>query len=107
MRGLTLKGPPKSELEAAKKRAAERAARFPPKPKGGDGGKSTNALAAAFPGGIQDLDDPQLGTLRSTLAEVIAQTLESGAAMDTDFTVVNAKGDFPSAEVLRERLAAL
>ena len=52
-------------------------------------------------------DDPQLGTLRSTLAEVIAQTLESGAAMDTDFTVVNAKGDFPSAEVLRERLAAL
>ena len=52
-------------------------------------------------------DNPQLGTLRSTLAEVIAQTLESGAAINTDFTVVNAKGEFPEPEVLAERLAAL
>ena len=52
-------------------------------------------------------DDPQLGTLRSTLAEVIAQALESGAALDTDFTVVNAKGEFPDPEVLKERLATL
>ncbi|GMH59112.1 hypothetical protein TL16_g11519 [Triparma laevis f. inornata] len=52
-------------------------------------------------------DDPQLGTLRSTLAEVIAQTLETGAALDTDFTVVNAKGEFPEVAVLQERLAML
>ena len=52
-------------------------------------------------------DDPQLGTLRSTLAEVIAQALESDAALNADFTVVNAKGEFPQTEVLRERLAAL
>ena len=52
-------------------------------------------------------DDPQLGTLRSTLAEVIAQAMETGSALNMDFTVVNAKGDFPSADVLRERLAAL
>ena len=52
-------------------------------------------------------DDPQLGTLRSTLAEVIAQAMESGAALDTDFTVVNAAGDFPEPRVLRERLAVL
>ena len=52
-------------------------------------------------------DDPQLGTLRSTLAEVIAQTLETGAALDKDFTVVNAKGEFPDAQTLRERLAGL
>ena len=52
-------------------------------------------------------DDPQLGTLRSTLAEVIAQTLESGAAENLDFTVVNAKGEFPDADVLRERLTTL
>jgi len=52
-------------------------------------------------------DNPQLGTLRSTLAEVIAQTLESGAARNADFTVVNSKGEFPTAEVLRERLVAL
>ena len=52
-------------------------------------------------------DDPQLGTLRSTLAEVIAQTLESGAATNADFTVVNAPGKLPEPEVLRARLAAL
>ena len=52
-------------------------------------------------------DDPQLGTLRSTLAEVIAQTLESGAALNTDFTVVNAKGEFPDEATLRTELAAL
>ena len=52
-------------------------------------------------------DDPQLGTLRSTLAEVIAQTLETGAAENTDFTVVNAEGEFPEPSVLQERLAKL
>ena len=52
-------------------------------------------------------DDPQLGTLRSTLAEVIAQGLETGAALNADYTVVNAKGDFPTVDVLRERLATL
>ena len=52
-------------------------------------------------------DNPQLGTLRSTLAETIAQTLESGAALNTDFTVVNAQGEFPEPAVLRERLAQL
>jgi len=52
-------------------------------------------------------DDPQLGTLRSTLAEVIASCLEIGAALDTDFTVVNGAGEFPEPAVLRQRLAAL
>ena len=52
-------------------------------------------------------DDPQLGTLRSTLAEVIAQTLECGAGENADFTCVNAKGEFPEPALLRERLAAL
>jgi hypothetical protein len=52
-------------------------------------------------------DDPQLGTLRSTLAEVIAQCLETQSALDVDFTVVNAKGEFPDVATLRERLASL
>jgi len=52
-------------------------------------------------------NNPQLGTLRSTLAEVIAQALERGAALNADFTVVNAKGEFPEPEVLAERLATL
>jgi len=52
-------------------------------------------------------DDPQLGTLRSTLAEVIAQLMETNSALDMDFTVVNAAGEFPEPEALRERLAAL
>lgn len=52
-------------------------------------------------------DNPQLGTLRSTLAEVIAQILECGAALNTDFTVVNSKGEFPETDVLRARLATL
>ena len=52
-------------------------------------------------------DDPQLGTLRSTLAEVIAQTLETNAALDTDFTCVNAQGEFPDTATLQARLAAL
>jgi nucleoside-diphosphate-sugar epimerase len=54
------------------------------------------------------MGDTLLGdTLRSTLAEVIAQTLESGAAMDTDFAVVNVDGTPPSVEALRNRLGAL
>jgi hypothetical protein len=52
-------------------------------------------------------DDPQLGTLRSTLAEVIAQALETGTAQNIDFTLVNAAGAEPSVPELRERLAAL
>jgi hypothetical protein len=52
-------------------------------------------------------DDPQLGTLRSTLAEVIASAMEANCALDCDFTVVNGKGDFPSPELLRTRLMAL
>mmetsp|Transcript_27433 Transcript_27433/g.82344 ORF Transcript_27433/g.82344 Transcript_27433/m.82344 type:complete len:308 (-) Transcript_27433:25-948(-) len=52
-------------------------------------------------------DDPQLGTLRSTLAEVIASALEASAAKNLDFTVVNGKGEFPSPGELKARLAAL
>ena len=44
---------------------------------------------------------------RSTLAEVIAQALETGSAQNMDFTCVNAKGAEPSVPELRERLAAL
>lgn len=46
-------------------------------------------------------------TLRSTLAEVIAQLCELDAARDIDFSVVNVKGAPPADGVLRERLAAL
>ena len=46
-------------------------------------------------------------TLRSTLAEVTAQAMESGTALDLDFAVVNQKGDAPSVEAVRQRLAAL
>ena len=49
--------------------------------------------------------DTLLGdTLRSTLAEVIAQTLE--AVANFDFAVVNVDGTPPSVEALRERLTA-
>ncbi len=52
--------------------------------------------------------DTLLGdTLRSTLAEVIAQTLETGAALNMDYAVVNEKGPPPEVEQLRERLARL
>ena len=52
--------------------------------------------------------DTLLGdTLRSTLAEVTAQAMESGTALDLDFAVVNQKGESPSAEQVRQRLAAL
>ena len=46
-------------------------------------------------------------TLRSTLAEVIAQLCEQDAAKDIDFSVINVKGDSPSIDVVRERLEAL
>jgi len=46
-------------------------------------------------------------TLRSTLAEVIAQLLETGAAQDMDFAVVNTAGEPPDLDALRERLAML
>ena len=44
---------------------------------------------------------------RSTLAEVTAQALETNTALDLDFACVNVKGDEPSVEVVRQRLAAL
>lgn len=46
-------------------------------------------------------------TLRSTLAEVIAQALESGTVQNMDFSLINEKGTPPAVEQLRERLAAL
>lgn len=46
-------------------------------------------------------------TLRSTLAEVIARTVELGTPSGRDFTVVNRKGTPPSAEQLEARLRAL
>jgi hypothetical protein len=52
--------------------------------------------------------DSLLGdTLRSTLAEVIARTVELDAARGMDFTVVNVKGTPPSAAQIEERLRAL
>jgi len=54
------------------------------------------------------LGDELLGdTLRSTLAEVTAQICEGDYALNTDFAVVNVKGDAPSAEGVQERLRAL
>lgn len=60
----------------------------------------------------QDVDvgrgDVLLGdTLRSTLAEVTAQLMEADCARDTDFAVVNVKGDAPTAEGVKEKLVAL
>ena len=46
-------------------------------------------------------------TLRSTLAEVIAQCLEANAAVDGDFSVVNVDGTPPELDVLRSRLQAV
>mmetsp|Transcript_10837 Transcript_10837/g.23097 ORF Transcript_10837/g.23097 Transcript_10837/m.23097 type:complete len:317 (-) Transcript_10837:161-1111(-) len=46
-------------------------------------------------------------TLRSTLAEVFAQMLESGAADNAEFSVVNEPGQPPSVQQLRERLDSL
>lgn len=46
-------------------------------------------------------------TLRSTLAEVTAQLLESSSAMDLDFTVVNQKGDPPTVDELQQKLTGL
>jgi len=52
--------------------------------------------------------DTLLGdTLRSTLAEVTAQLMESGTALDLDFAVVNEKGDPPSVDGLQSKLASL
>ena len=58
-------------------------------------------------GGVTRHRGPQRGTLRSALAEVIAQALETGSAQNMDFTCVNAKGAEPTVPELRERLAAL
>jgi len=60
----------------------------------------------------QDVDvgrgDELLGdTLRSTLAEVTAQLMEGDCARDMDFAVVNVKGDAPTAEGVKQKLAAL
>lgn len=46
-------------------------------------------------------------TLRSTLAEVTAQIMESDCARDMDFAVVNIKGDAPDAETVKEKLVSL
>jgi len=46
-------------------------------------------------------------TLRSTLAEVIAQLMECGAGENADFSVVNVKGGSPPIEQLQQRLLAL
>ncbi|KAG8459596.1 hypothetical protein KFE25_000952 [Diacronema lutheri] len=46
-------------------------------------------------------------TLRSTLAEVIARSVEVGGPSGTDFTVVNRKGTPPSGEQIEARLRAL
>jgi len=52
--------------------------------------------------------DALLGdTLRSTLAEVTAQLLEGDTARDTDFCVVNVKGDAPTAEAVQNQLVGL
>lgn len=41
-------------------------------------------------------------TLRSTLAEVLVQTLKSDATHNTDFTVINVEGEAPSATDIQE-----
>lgn len=46
-------------------------------------------------------------TLRSTLAEVTAQICEGDYARDMDFACINVKGDSPSLEGVREKLAVL
>jgi hypothetical protein len=47
-------------------------------------------------------------TLRSTLAEITAQILETNTALDTDFSVINVvPGETPSIETLRTRLESL
>lgn len=52
--------------------------------------------------------DTLLGdTLRSTLAEVTAQICEGDLARDTDFAVVNVKGESPSTDQVQTRLASL
>lgn len=52
--------------------------------------------------------DTLLGdTLRSTLAEVTAQLMESDSARDMDFAVVNSKGDAPTAEMVQDKLISL
>lgn len=56
---------------------------------------------------MQDGDTLVGDTLRSTLAEVIAQTLETGNALDADFSVVNRKGTPPTVESLRGQLSVL
>ena len=46
-------------------------------------------------------------TLRSSLAETIAQLMAEGSCLDVDFSVVNEAGDAPSVERLRAQLAGL
>ena len=46
-------------------------------------------------------------TLRSTLAEVMAQLLEGGACENADFSVTNVEGTPPAVDELRKRLVAL
>lgn len=52
--------------------------------------------------------DELLGdTLRTTLAEITAQVMESDSARDMDFAVVNVKGNAPKTEALQDQLTAL
>ena len=54
------------------------------------------------------LGDNLLGdTLRSTLAEVTAQICETDSAVNTDFAVVNVKGEIPSTDDIQIKLKEL
>lgn len=54
------------------------------------------------------LGDNLLGdTLRSTLAEVTAQICETDSAVNTDFAVVNVKGEIPSTDDIQIKLEEL
>ena len=70
VKAVTLKAPPKSELDAAKKRAEKwKADRARTKTTAAGLAETTPAgLAASFPGGIQDLDDPSFGATANALA---------------------------------------
>lgn len=59
--------------------------------------------------GVQvGIGDTLLGdTLRSTLAEITAQVCETNSALDTDFAVVNVKGEAPSLDEIQLQLRSL
>lgn len=54
------------------------------------------------------IGDTLLGdTLRSTLAEISAQVCETNSALDTDFAVINIKGEAPSIDEIQIKLKSL